>query len=251
VATVALIPARWASSRFPGKPLAPVAGRPMIEWVWRRCGRISGLDAVYVATDSPEIARAVEGFGGLAVMTSAEHRSGSDRLAEAAGTLGLGDGDLVINVQGDQPALDPAHPSLLVEAMEADPALPMATLAVPFGDPGEIADPNHVKVVADLSGHALYFSRAPIPWPRDGGEGGRLKHVGLYAYRAGFLRLFVSWPPGRLETIESLEQLRVLERGHRIKVLVAEGISPEVDVPADVAKAEAALLAEPGPGFGA
>ena len=193
------------------------------------------------ATDSPEIARAAADFGAKVVMTRSDHPSGSDRLAEAADILGLAAGDLVLNVQGDQPALDPAQAGLLVAAMEADRALEMATLAVPLADPAELSDPNHVKVVVDSSGMALYFSRAPIPHSRDGAIAPRLKHVGIYAYRAAFLREFVGWPPGRLEQIERLEQLRVLERGRRIKVIEALGASPEGDVPADVAKAEAAL----------
>ncbi|MDR1111090.1 MAG: 3-deoxy-manno-octulosonate cytidylyltransferase [Deltaproteobacteria bacterium] len=238
---VAIIPARFASSRFPGKPLAPIRGQPMIRLVYRRCQEIPGAASVHVATDSLEIAQAVRDFGGSAIMTSSQHRSGTDRLAEAANILGLKGPDVVLNVQGDQPALDPAHPALLAAALLDDPLLRMATLAVPMPDPAEVADPNHVKVVFDQDGQALYFSRAPIPWPRDGGPGLYHKHVGLYAYRVEFLRQFVAWPQGRLEELEKLEQLRALEQGVAIRVLLAEGLSPEVDVPADIAKVEAAL----------
>ncbi|MDR0356030.1 MAG: 3-deoxy-manno-octulosonate cytidylyltransferase [Deltaproteobacteria bacterium] len=241
----AIIPAREASTRFPGKPLAKILDRPMIQWVYERCRAIDGITSIHVATDSANIAAAVEQFGGSALMTSIQHRSGTDRLAEAAIILNLRGSDVVLNVQGDQPALNPRHPSLLIEALMDEPELMMATLAVPFPDPSEIADPNHVKVVMDHSGSALYFSRAPIPWPRDGGPGHYFKHVGLYAYRVDFLRQFVSWPQGKLEAVEKLEQLRALEQGHRIKVLIAEGLSPEVDLPEDIAKVEAVLRSAP------
>jgi 3-deoxy-manno-octulosonate cytidylyltransferase (CMP-KDO synthetase) len=240
--TVAIIPARWASTRFPGKPLAPIAGQPMLQRVYERCQLIPGLAGVYVATDSQEIFTAVQKFGGEVLMTAASHRSGTDRLAEACLKLNLRAHDLVINVQGDQPLLDPAHPTLLIEALEeGDPNAQMATLAVPMHDPNEINDPNHVKVVIDQDFNALYFSRAPIPWPRDGIRGSYLKHVGLYAYRVDFLRRFVSWAPGILEETEKLEQLRVLEHGYRIRVVTGSGRSPEVDVPADIAKIESIL----------
>ncbi|MDR3204236.1 MAG: 3-deoxy-manno-octulosonate cytidylyltransferase [Deltaproteobacteria bacterium] len=239
--TVAIIPARWASSRFPGKPLALLRGKPMIQLVYQRCQLIEGLDSVHVATDNEEILNVVEGFGGSAFLTSPYHRSGTDRLAEACLLLGLNGDDLVVNVQADQPAVNPAHPALLAQALQEDPSLGMTTLAVPLLDPTEIKDPNHVKVVFDENYRALYFSRAPIPWPRDGGPGLYYKHVGLYAYTVKLLRLFVSWSPGRLEELEKLEQLRVLERGQSIKIILAEGLSPEVDVPEDISKAEALL----------
>jgi 3-deoxy-manno-octulosonate cytidylyltransferase (CMP-KDO synthetase) len=223
--------------------LADLLGRPMIEHVWRRCLAVPGLDVICAATDSPEIFKAVEAFGGRALMTSARHASGTDRLAEAADLLGLADDDVVVNVQGDQPALDPLHPAQMVQALLDDPTLAAATVAVPFADPEEAADPNHVKAVFGRDGRALYFSRAPIPWPRDGQTITRYKHVGLYAYRAGFLRRFTTWPPGRLEEIEKLEQLRILEMGEAIQVVVVKGLSPEVDVPADLAKAAVALTA--------
>lgn len=237
---VALIPARWASSRFPGKPLVPILGRPMIEHVYRRALAIAGVDDVLVATDSPEIQRAVIEFGGRVVMTSSHHLSGSDRLAEAVEILQLDDEDIVINVQGDQPAFDPEKPALLAQPLKDDICLEMATLAVPLTDPEEIRSPNHVKVAFNADHYAVYFSRAPIPWPRDGEEA-YYKHIGIYAYRAGFLKRFVALPEGRLERIERLEQLRALENRARIKIVLVSGLSPEVDVPADVKSAEEVL----------
>lgn len=239
--TAALIPARHASTRFPGKPLALILGIPMIQHVFERASLIPGVSLVAVATDSEEIADCVRSFGGRAVMTSDGHPSGSDRLAEAAGILGLKDSDIVINVQGDQPALDPAHAALLAKALEEGGSRhEMSTLAVPFAEPGEEEDENHVKVAFALDGSALYFSRSPIPFRRNP-ESRCYKHVGLYAYRVGFLREYVGLPRGPLEKAESLEQLRVLENGRSIKVIVADGLSPEVDVPDDIAKAERAL----------
>ena len=240
---VVLIPARWASTRFPGKALVPILGRPMIEHVYRRSLAVPGVDQALVATDSPEIERAVIEFGGRVVMTGTHHLSGSDRLAEAADRLGLADEDIVINIQGDQPAFDPEQPALLAQQLRDDPDLEMATLALPLTDPEEIRNPNHVKVAFSASHYALYFSRAPIPWPRDGEEE-YYKHIGIYAYRVGFLRRFVTLPEGRLERIERLEQLRALENGARIKVVLVSGLSPEVDVPADVRAAEEALRLE-------
>jgi 3-deoxy-manno-octulosonate cytidylyltransferase (CMP-KDO synthetase) len=227
-----------------------IAGRPMISLVHERCLQIASrlplTSTVHVATDSPEVARVVTNLGGQVLMTSDTHLTGTDRLAEAASLLGLGSLDIVLNVQGDQPAVNPDHPALLAQALISDPSLSMATLAVPMADPTEALDPNHVKVVTDLTGRALYFSRAPIPWPRDGGPGAYLKHIGLYAYRVDLLKRFVTWPRGRLEALENLEQLRALERSIVIKVLLVQGLSPEVDVPGDIAKAEAALKRSPG-----
>jgi 3-deoxy-manno-octulosonate cytidylyltransferase (CMP-KDO synthetase) len=210
----------------------------MIQRVHERASLVPGLAGVYVATDDERIERAVKSFGGEAVMTSPGCRSGTDRLHEAATALGLAEDDIVVNVQGDQPCLNPEHPGLLAQALLSGPA-PVATLAVPFADPAEIANPNHVKAVFDAQGRALYFSRSPIPFYRDG-EGELFKHIGLYAYRAGFLRRFAQWPPGRLETAEKLEQLRILERGEAIQVAIGEGVSPEVDAPEDLPIAEEA-----------
>jgi 3-deoxy-manno-octulosonate cytidylyltransferase (CMP-KDO synthetase) len=194
-----------------------------------------------VATAAQRIYEAVVAFGGEAIMTSPACPSGTDRLAEAANFLGLAEEDIVINAQGDQPCLNPAQAGLLAQALLAGSA-PVATLATPFADPAEIANPNHVKTVFDATGRALYFSRSPIPFYREGG-GEYYKHIGLYAYRVGFLRQFVTWPPSRLEMAEKLEQLRILERGLAIQVVIGEGLSPEVDAPEDLPIAEAALKA--------
>ena len=237
---VALIPTRWASTRFPGKALVPILGKPMIEHVYRRAQAIPGIDDVVVATDSAEIQRTVLNFGGRVVMTAENHISGSDRLAEAADILSLAAEDIIINIQGDQPAFDPEQAALVARPLRVDPDLEMSTLALPLTSSEDINNPNHVKVVFNRDHEALYFSRAPIPWPRDGEED-YFKHIGIYAYRAGFLRHFVGLPEGRLERIERLEQLRALENGARIKVVVTSGLSPEVDVPADVRAAEEAL----------
>ena len=240
---VALIPARWASTRFPGKPLALIKGRPMVEHVYRRALAIPEVDEVHIATDSPEIEKAVLAFRGRAVLTRPEHPSGSDRLAEAADILKLADEDIVLNIQGDQPAFDPDQPALLARALKEEPGLEMATLAIPLSNARDIHNPGHVKVAFGKDNFALYFSRAPIPWPRDG-EGEYYRHIGIYAYRAAFLRRFVTLPEGRLERLERLEQLRALENGTRIKIIVVSGLSPEVDVPADIAAAEEALCRE-------
>ncbi|MGL4208552.1 MAG: 3-deoxy-manno-octulosonate cytidylyltransferase, partial [Candidatus Adiutrix sp.] len=202
--TVAIIPARWQSTRFPGKPLSPILGRPMIEHVYQRALKISGIDKVVVATDSHLIEKAVLDFGGSVVMTASHHPSGTDRLAEAIDIMGLSDDDLVINVQGDQPAFNPQNIKALIESLQNNPSLEMGTLATVMVDPKDVENPNHVKVVFGQNNLALYFSRAPIPWPRDGAPTGMeyYKHIGIYAYRAAFLRRFVKIPCGRLEQIE-------------------------------------------------
>jgi 3-deoxy-manno-octulosonate cytidylyltransferase (CMP-KDO synthetase) len=224
-----LIPARMASSRFPGKVLADSTGRPLIQHVWEAAGRAACVKAgarVVVATDDERVRAAVTGFGGEAVMTSPDHPNGTSRLAEAAAKLGLGADATVVNVQGDEPELEPALIDAAVGALN-DPAAgaPMATVALPFGPDEDPADPNLVKVVRRLDGTAMYFSRALIPFVRDGGGGGDeharpLKHVGLYAYRRTFLDTYLSLTPTTLEKTEQLEQLRVLYYGHRIAVAV-------------------------------
>ncbi len=236
-----VIPARMASQRFPGKPLAKILGKPMIEHVYQRSLLIPGADDVVVATDDSEIQKVVLAFGGRVVMTSPHHPSGSDRLAETADILNLAAEDLVLNIQGDQPAFDPEQAAQLIEPLRQEPSLEMATLALPLTDKEDILNPDHVKVAFNSQHYALYFSRAPIPWPRDGGDGAYYKHIGVYAYRAAFLRQFVKWPEGRLECVERLEQLRALENGARIKIILAQGLSPEVDRPLDIARAEEAL----------
>ncbi|MBU2546998.1 MAG: 3-deoxy-manno-octulosonate cytidylyltransferase [Proteobacteria bacterium] len=242
-----VIPARYGSTRFPGKPLALIAGRPMIRHVHDRARLAEGVDRVIIATDDRRIFEAVEAFGGEAIMTRTDHPSGTDRLAEAADVLGAGPDDVIVNVQGDQPVFDPRLISQVIRPLLDDPDLEMATPIIPTADPHEIQDPNHVKVVFDDRGLALYFSRAPIPWPREaGGPTAYYKHLGIYAYRAAFLRRFVALPSGRLENIEKLEQLRALEHGFRVRVVLTDLDSPEVDTPDDVAKVEAWLRVDPG-----
>lgn len=241
---VAVIPARYGSSRFPGKPLALIAGKMMIQRVVERAQSAASVDEVLVATDDPRIAKAVESFGGRAVMTSPDHPSGTDRIAEAVRGIGA---DLVLNVQGDEPLLPGRVMDELVAAMRSSHA-EMGTVAVPL-DPrsAEFANPNIVKVVLNEAGEALYFSRATIPFQRaDGAVAGGLWHWGIYAYRRDFLERFVTWPPSRLEQCEKLEQLRALEHGARIRVLVeTKARSTGVDTPEDVVRVEA-LLRERG-----
>ncbi|MDR1081599.1 MAG: 3-deoxy-manno-octulosonate cytidylyltransferase [Deltaproteobacteria bacterium] len=239
----AIIPARLRSTRFPRKPLADIAGKPMIRRVWERASMTEGLRGVWVATDSEEIYRLVGSFGGAAVMTKADHPSGTDRIAEAARTLGVTDSDIVLNIQGDQPVLDPEHPRLLYRALMKDDLCVASTIAIPSEDPGGAGDPNHVKVVFSGAMRALYFSRSTVPFPR-GDPVPWHRHIGLYAYKGWFLYRFPSLPRLPLEKTESLEQLRILENGYQIKVVLARGASPEVDVPEDIAEAESALAAE-------
>ena len=211
--TVAVIPARYHSTRLPGKPLADIAGRPMIEHVYGRAAAAVGVDAVVVATDDQRIVEAVEGFGGLARLTSPTHRSGLDRVAEVAGDL---DCDIVVNVQGDEPLLEPEMIAEVIRPLLSDPSLQMSTLRRRILDPAEIGNPDVVKVVVDVAGNALYFSRSPIPYAR-AGAGQIFKHVGLYAYRRPFVRELASRPQTPLEIAESLEQLRALEHGFVIQ----------------------------------
>jgi len=237
--TVAVIPARFGSTRFPGKPLAMIGGRPMIQWVYARAMQAAEIDDILVATDDQRIAAAVAGFGGRAVMTSAEHTTGTDRIAEAiAGT----EADLVVNLQGDEPLLPPSVIDNLVGAMRRSDA-EMGTVAVPFSQTDAAAtDPNAVKVVVDAQGRALYFSRSLIPFPRAGGTAVTpLLHWGIYAYRREFLDRFVTWPRGKLEGCEMLEQLRALENGAVIRTIIVEASSIGVDVPGDVERVERIL----------
>lgn len=244
-----VIPARFGSTRFPGKPLALLAGRPMIEHVYRRCRRSRLLSAVVVATDDQRIRRCVEGFGGTAVMTSRRHRSGTDRIAEVVRKLGIRDSKLqiVVNIQGDEPLVSPAAIDQLAAAMLADRTLRMATLATAFRSRSELASPTTAKVAVDLAGYALYFSRSQVPFRR---ESARFdlrdyrKHIGLYAYRADLLGQFTAWRSGRLEQVEQLEQLRALEHGVRIKVVDTRHHSPAVDTPADLRRVARLLAAK-------
>ncbi|MGC8763051.1 MAG: 3-deoxy-manno-octulosonate cytidylyltransferase [Acidobacteriota bacterium] len=241
--SVAVIPARYASSRFPGKPLAPILGRPMVLWVLERARRVRGLAEVVVATDDDRIARCVEEGGGRALLTSPSCPSGTDRVEEAARSLGA---DVVVNLQGDEPALDPHAVERLLTLMEEDPQLPMGTLATPAGSLAEYGDPNVVKVVLGEGGRCLYFSRSPVPHFREGAPdlARVFRHVGVYAFRRDFLARFTSWPVGELEKAEKLEQLRALERGVPIRAAVVSWRGPSVDTPCDLAAAEAWLRAE-------
>lgn len=231
-----IIPARLASTRLPNKPLADIAGLPMIVRVAQRAAQ-SAAGQIVVATDAPEVAAACAAHGVQALMTRADHPSGSDRLAEAVEQLGLADHATVVNVQGDEPLIAPAMIDACAATLAAQADCVMATVAHALTDPSEFANPNVVKLVTDQAGRALYFSRAPIAWWRDGGgqPNGALRHVGLYAYRAGFLRRFPTLAVSPLEQIESLEQLRVLWHGERIAVHVSEEKpGPGVDTPEDL-----------------
>ncbi len=239
MSAVGIIPARYRASRFPGKPLAEIAGRPMLAHVIEGARRAKKLRDVLVATDDERIAAVAKAVGAPVVMTSPEHPTGTDRLAEAAAKLSDA---IVVNVQGDEPLIEGFVIDAAVEALEADPDAPMATVAHPL-EGTALADPNRVKVVLDARGRALYFSRAPIPYRRADAPAPRwLQHVGLYAYRRPFLAQFVALAPGAAERAEGLEQLRALEHGFAIRCAVIEGWrSVPVDVPGDVAEVEAIL----------
>ena len=248
---VAIIPARYHSNRFEGKPLALINGKPMIQHVVERAGRVKLLNRVVVATDDRRIAEAVQGFGGEVVMTASDHASGTDRLAEAAELLGIDEQDVVVNIQGDQPLFAPEVVSQVAEPLLADPALPMSTLIYKIIRPEEISDPNHVKTVFDCHQNALYFSRSPIPFQRNPEEPEQptyYKHLGFYAYRKGFLLTFVALPEGEWERFEKLEQLRALEYGYTIRVVETEYDSIEVDTPADAKRVEEYLQQKGGAG---
>ncbi|MDZ7642578.1 MAG: 3-deoxy-manno-octulosonate cytidylyltransferase [Desulfurivibrio sp.] len=233
---VAVIPARYHSNRFAGKPLAEIMGKPMIQLVYERAAAVGLLSRVAVATDDQRIADCVRGFGGEAVLTRADHVSGTDRLAEAVTLMNIDEHDVVVNIQGDQPLFDAAVVEQVARPLLEDPALPMATLIYRIVRPEEIDDPNHVKTVFDRQGRALYFSRSPIPHQRDpaGSTPIYYKHLGFYAYRKGFLLTFVGLPEGEWEYFEKLEQLRALEYGYTIQVVLTEHDSVEVDKPADL-----------------
>ena len=226
-----ILPSRWGSTRFPGKPLHLIAGKPLIQHVWERCQQCEKLDEVIVATDDERIQVAVEAFGGKVAMTSPDHPTGTDRIAEAV--QASDQATHVINIQGDEPLIDPALIDELAEIMASQPDLDMATAANPMSpDDPAVSDPNVVKVVRALDGKALYFSRSPLPFFRNPVEGlPVMRHKGIYAYRRSFLESFVSWPPSPLEKAESLEQLRALENGASIHVIATDDASPGVDTP--------------------
>ena len=239
---VVIIPARYASTRLPGKPLQDINGKPMIVHVLERA-RESGAQRIIVATDHDEVARAVEAAGGEVCMTRADHQSGTERLAEVIEKCGFSDDTAIVNVQGDEPTIPPVIIRQVAENLQNSQA-GMATLAVPIHSAEEAFNPNAVKVVMDAQGYALYFSRATIPWDRDRYAASRdvagdtlLRHIGIYGYRAGFIRRYVSWPASPLEQIEMLEQLRVLWYGEKIHVAVAQQVpGTGVDTPEDLAR---------------
>jgi len=234
---VAIIPARYHSNRFEGKPLADILGKPMIQHVYERAMNVELLARVAVATDDQRIADRVREFGGEVVMTRSDHVSGTDRLAEAAELMDICEHDVVVNIQGDQPMFDAQVVQQVAGPLLEDPALPMSTLIYRIVRPEEITDPNHVKTVFDCHGNALYFSRSPIPFQRNPEEPESptyYKHLGFYAYRKGFLVTFVGLPEGEWEKFEKLEQLRALEYGHKIRVVLTDHDSVEVDTPKDL-----------------
>ena len=240
----AIIPARYHSTRLPGKPLADIAGEPMIRWVYERARKACLVDEVWVATDDERIQRTVLGFGGNARMTSPKHQSGTDRIAEVDQEM---DWDVVINVQGDEPLLDAALIDAAADSLCKDPTIRMATLQQKITSRDDLCNPDVVKVVSDRDGYALYFSRAPLPYCRETGEGvdriqdmptscSVFKHIGLYAYTREFLLLFSGLEQTPLEKTEQLEQLRALENGFKIKVLTCSSDSIGVDSPEDLEK---------------
>jgi 3-deoxy-manno-octulosonate cytidylyltransferase (CMP-KDO synthetase) len=234
---VIIIPARYASTRFPGKPLAELWGRPLIQHVYQRATRAQCCDRVIIATDDDRIARAAQAFGAEVALTAADHASGTDRVAEAAAGLEC---DLIVNLQGDEPLVDPAAIDAAVGPLAADHTIPMGTLCAPLERTEDLANPNVVKVVLDRNGFALYFSRLPIPFVRDPrADAVRHRHVGLYVYRREFLLELAALPPTPLERAEKLEQLRALEHGHRIRVVMVETASPGVDTPGDLERLRA------------
>jgi 3-deoxy-manno-octulosonate cytidylyltransferase (CMP-KDO synthetase) len=242
--TVAIIPARYAASRLPGKPLTPILDKPMVQRVYEQASLARVLDAVWVATDDARIRDAVAAFGGNVVMTSPECASGTDRLAEAVAKI---EGDLFVNVQGDQPFIDPIMIEEVVEPMWADPSLPMATLIHPIEKEEDLRDPGVVKTVIDLEGNGLYFSRSLIPAPQNPMEHTVYEHVGLYVYRRDFLIQLAALPQTTLEKVEGLEQLRVLEHGHRLRCIITTCADNElsgfsIDTPDDVKRGETMLL---------
>ncbi len=237
-----IIPVRYASTRLPGKPLADICGKPLIQRVYE-CAQQSGAGAVTVATDDEHIRKAAEAFGAPVCMTSTSHRSGTERIAEAVKQLGLADDEIVVNLQGDEPLMPPELIDQVAETLRLHGDAVMATACQPIADESELDDPNTVKVMCDQNGYALDFSRAPISKPRlvDASPGDSFRHIGIYAYRAGFIARYVTWPPCPLEQAERLEQLRVLCHGERIIVYrltpeVSGVRAPEasVDTPADL-----------------
>ncbi len=238
---VIVIPARYGSTRLAGKPLISLAGKPMIQRVYERAKLAEKADRVIVATDDERIVKAVEEFGGEARMTRTDHRTGTERVAEVAAHVA---GEVFVNVQGDEPLLDPGAVDTAVKALLEQPTAAISTVATPIKTPADIMDPNIVKTVLDFENYALYFSRAPIPWVRDAASKihvRHLKHLGLYVFQRDALLEYPTLPQGELERIEQLEQLRWLENGWRIRVAEVEHDAVSVDVPEDVARVERLL----------
>lgn len=242
---VVVIPSRYQSSRFMGKPLAEVLGKPMIQHVYERVLKSKTASMAAVATDDRRIFETVEKFGGRVILTSPDHPSGTDRIAEAVETLGVADTDIVVNIQGDQPTFEPSQIDEVVQPLLEDATVDFSTLIYRIRRDEEITDPNAVKVVFDRDHFALYFSRSMIPFVRDRGKRADYwKHHGIYAYRKSFLIAFTKLPQGTLEKLEALEQLRALEHGYRIKVVETEFDSIEVDTPADLERVKALMAAQ-------
>jgi 3-deoxy-manno-octulosonate cytidylyltransferase (CMP-KDO synthetase) len=243
-----VIPARYAAARLPGKPLSLIGGRPLIQWVWERT-RGCGAASVIIATDDERIRATVCAFGAECAMTSAAHASGTDRVAEVAAQRKFADDDIVVNVQGDEPLIEPQMVASLAEALQLRPAFDVATAVAPVQSLEEFLDPNCVKAVLAIDGRALYFSRAPVPWPRDQSQAGQpaafagaWRHIGVYAYRVRSLRQFTAAAPTPLEQTEKLEQLRALEHGMQIYcVALSEAPPAGVDTPADLERLRARL----------
>ena len=237
---IGLIPARWGSSRFPGKPLHLLAGKPLVQHVWERVCQCSSLADVAIATDDERIRAAAESFGAKVIMTSSDHPSGSDRLAEAVQSFPQA--THVVNVQGDEPLIDPKLVDSLAASLLKDSGLSMATAACPIRSEKDFHDVNVVKVVLAQNGDALYFSRSPLPFPRNPLESPALRHLGIYAYRRDFLENYVRWMPTPLEKTESLEQLRALEHGARIRVILTEHDGVGVDTPEQAVLVEQLII---------
>jgi 3-deoxy-manno-octulosonate cytidylyltransferase (CMP-KDO synthetase) len=238
---VVVIPARYGATRLPGKPLVQLAGKPMIQRVYERAKLAKTTSRVIVATDDDRILQAVQDFGGEAFMTRADHRTGTERVAEVAAHV---EGDVFVNVQGDEPLLDPAAVDTAVNSLREEPNADVATVATPIRTPADIMDPNVVKTVLDFDSNALYSSRAPVPWVRDTAnkiQVRHLKHLGLYAFQRAALLEYPTLPQGELERIEQLEQLRWMENGVKIRVAEVEHDAVSVDVPEDVARVEKLL----------
>jgi 3-deoxy-manno-octulosonate cytidylyltransferase (CMP-KDO synthetase) len=243
-----IIPTRFAASRLPGKPLLRIGDRPLIQWVWQ-CAQASGASSVIVATDDTRIRDAAQGFGAEVLMTSMHHASGTDRIAEVARGKGMAADDIVVNLQGDEPMMPAAVISEVAEALRARPQVHIATAVAPIHSLAEFLDPSCVKALRALDGQALYFSRAPVPWPRDAAAGGTparfagaWRHIGIYAYRVRSLLELASWPPTALEEAEKLEQLRALEHGMRIHLVALSETPPAgVDTPEDLERVRASL----------